>query len=97
MQMAEASPRSARLHWLDVGGALLSEGGGELPPELRFDGPHMAPPFVRDVGAALEGLLQRGGVPSPRRARLERVGEGLHRDELVRPRPVRPVLLQACA
>lgn len=59
MQMGEASPRSPRLRWLDVGGALLSGEGGQLAPELAFDGTHMAPAFLRHVGAALEGLLQQ--------------------------------------
>ena len=57
-QMEEASPRSARLHWLDIGRAFLSEDGSQLRPELQFDGTHMAPPFLQHVGAALVRILQ---------------------------------------
>ena len=58
MQMEEATPRSPRLHWLDVSRAFLSADGSQLRPELQFDGTHMAPAFLQHVGTALDGLLQ---------------------------------------
>ncbi len=55
-QLEAATPRSPRLHWLDVARSFLSEDGGSLRPELRFDGTHMAPAFLQHVAAALNNV-----------------------------------------
>jgi hypothetical protein len=52
---AEPAARG-RLHWLQVAEELLGRDGQGLNPDLRFDGTHMAPPYVDILASAVNRL-----------------------------------------
>ena len=45
--------KEASLTWLDFGAALLTEDGEGFPKELRLDGTHLHPSYVKHLERAL--------------------------------------------